>query len=237
VLVLSHSLGTDIRMSEPQINELAARWRVVRYDTRGHGQSSVPPAPYSITQLGGDVIDLLDHLDIERAHFCGLSLGGLTGLYLAVAAPSRIASLAVCSSAARLGTTAMWNDRIALVRRVGMTGIAASVMARWFTEEFRATNPDMVRSIEQQVLDTPVAGYAGCCEALRDSDLRSVVPDIRCPVLVLCGAHDPAVPIEDARWLAAHIPNAEYAELSTAHLSNVENPAAFTQRLSTFLAA
>jgi 3-oxoadipate enol-lactonase len=187
-------------------------------------------------QLGGDVIDLLDHLGIERAHFCGLSLGGLTGLHLAVAAPSRIVSLAVCNAAARLGTNAIWNDRIALVRRVGMAGIAASVMGRWFTEEFRATCPDTVRSIEQQLLSTPVAGYAACCETLRDSDLRSVVPDIRCPVLVLCGARDQAVPIEDARWLAAHIPNAEYAELPTAHLSNVENPAAFTRRLATFLA-
>src|SRR5215469_12492161 len=107
-------------------------------------------------QLGGDVIDLLDHLDIERAHFCGVSLGGLTGLYLAVAAPNRIVSLAVCSSAARLGTVAMWNDRIALVRRAGMSGIAASVIVRWFTEEFRVRRPDTVRSIEQQLLDTPV---------------------------------------------------------------------------------
>ncbi len=237
VLMLSNSLGTDMRMWDPQMNDLVGRWRVVRYDTRGHGRSSVPPGPYSIMQLGNDVIDLLDHLDIDRAHFCGLSLGGLTGLYLAIASPDRIVSLAVCSAAARVGTVAIWDDRIALVRRVGMAGIAPSVLARWFTEEFRARCPDAVRSIEQQLLDTPVPGYAGCCEALRDCDLRPVAPDIRCPVLVLAGAHDPAIPIEDVRWLATQIPNAEYAELPTAHLSNVENPAAFTHRLSTFLAS
>jgi 3-oxoadipate enol-lactonase len=237
VLVLSNSLGTDLRMWDPQINDLVGRWRVVRYDTRGHGRSSVPPGPYSLMQLGTDVIDLLDHLDIDRAHFCGLSLGGLTGLYLAVTSSDRILSLAVCNASAKIGTNATWNDRIALVRQVGMAGVAPSVMARWFTEEFRARCPDAVRSVERQFLDTPVPGYAGCCEALRDSDLRAVAPDIRCPVLIISGARDPAVPIEDVRWLASQIPNAEYAELPTAHLSNVENPAAFTHTLSSFLAS
>jgi 3-oxoadipate enol-lactonase len=233
---MAHSLGTDSGMWDPQVNELAARWRVVRYDARGHGRSSVPSGQYSIEQLGADVTDLLDHLDIDRVHFCGLSLGGLTGLYLAIASPNRVVSLVVCSAAARLGTIATWNERIARVREVGMGGIAASVMARWFTEEFRARCPQAVQTVERQLIDTPPEGYIGCCHALRDGDLRSVVHEIGCPVLVLAGARDLAVPVEDARWLAGQIPNAEYAELPTAHISNVENPTAFTQRLSTFLA-
>jgi 3-oxoadipate enol-lactonase len=235
VLLFSNSLGTDIRMWDGQVGELMARWRVVRYDTRGHGRSSVPKGPYTIAQLGADVVELLDYLDIERTHFCGLSLGGLTGLYLALTYPDRIDRLAVCNSAARLGTTVMWDERIAVVRRAGMQEIAASVMARWFTEEFRARAPDAVRSVELQFLDTPVEGYVGCCAALRDGDLRSVVPEIRSPVLAVAGARDPAVPVDDTRWLAEQIPNAEYAELPTAHLSNVENPTAFTKTLASFL--
>ncbi len=175
-------------------------------------------------------------LDIDRAHFCGLSLGGLTGLYLAVASPDRVVKVAVCNAVARIGTVTGWDDRIARVQALGMRGIAPLVMARWFTEEFRVRCPQAVQSVEQQLVDTPLEGYLGCCDALRDGDLRPVVPEIRCPVLILAGSHDLAVPIEDARWLVRQIPNAEYAELPTAHLSNVEDPAAFTQRLSTFLA-
>ena len=173
-------------------------------------------------------------LDIDRAHFCGLSLGGLTGLHLAIALPDRIVKFAVCNAAARLGTVTMWDEPIARVEELGMHGIARSVMARWL-ERNSCERPQAVQSVEQQLVGTPQEGYLGCCDALRDGDLRPVVPEIRCPVLVLAGSHDLAVPIEDARRLVGQIPNAEYAELPTAHLSNVEDPAAFTQKLSTFL--
>jgi 3-oxoadipate enol-lactonase len=236
VLVLSNSLGTNLHMWDRQVRELATRWRVVRYDTRGHGGSSVPAGPYTITQLGTDVVELLDFLGVDGAAVCGVSMGGLTALHLAMAAPDRFSTIAVCNAVARFGTTATWTDRIATVRRVGMQEIAPSVIARWFTEAFRARCPDAVREIELQLLQTPVAGYLACCEALRDADLRDGIPTVRSRALVLTGTYDPAVPTGDARWLAAHLPNARYVELPTAHLSNVETPAAFTEALSAFLA-
>lgn len=237
VLVLSNSLGTNLHMWDQQVDELATRWRVVRYDTRGHGGSSVPPGPYSVTQLGADVVQLLDFLHVDQAAICGVSMGGLTALYLAMTAPDRFSTIAVCNAVARFGTTATWTDRIATVRRVGMEGIAPSVIARWFTEAFRARHPDVIHLIEQQLVDTSAAGYIACCEALRDADLREVIPTIRARSLVLTGTYDPAVPIDDARWIATHLQNAQFVELPTAHLSNVETPAAFTKALSTFLGA
>jgi 3-oxoadipate enol-lactonase len=237
VLVLSNSLGADLRMWDAQTAPLARRWRVVRYDTRGHGRSGVTPGEYTIVQLASDVVHLLDFLDVDQAHVCGMSMGGMIGLYHAQEYPDRIRKLAVCSSAARIGTGASWDGRIAAVREGGMRAIVASVMTRWFTDGFRARYPTVVHSFEQQFVDTPVDGYAACCAAIRDADLRAAVPKIRSPVLVLAGAHDPVVSTTDAQWLAGQVPGGEYDELPTAHLSNVESPAAFTERLSRFLSA
>lgn len=235
-LVLSNSLGTNLHMWDAQAVALDSRWRIVRYDTRGHGRSSVTPGPYSITQLADDVVALLDHLDILTANFCGLSLGGLTGLSLAHDHPDRVRRLVVCNSAARLGSTAMWDGRIAAVRQNGMAALTASILGRWFTEDFRARDPVAVQQIEQQLLSTPSEGYAGCCGALRDADLRPSVGEIRTPTLVVGGSFDPAVPIEDVRWLADHLPGSRFTELPTAHLSNVEASASFNETISTFLA-
>jgi 3-oxoadipate enol-lactonase len=236
VLILSNSLGTNFHLWDRQVDELATRWRVVRYDTRGHGGSSAPAGPYTITQLGADVVQLLDFLGVEQAAICGVSLGGLTALHLAATAPDRFPTIAICNAIARFGTTATWAERIATVRRIGMEGIAPSVIARWFTEAFRARCPDVVKLIEQQLVETPAAGYIACCEALRDTDLHDVIPTIRARAMVLAGTYDPAVPVADARWIATHLQSAHFVELPTAHLSNVETPAAFTEALSTFLA-
>lgn len=235
VLVLSNSLGTDLGMWDDQVDALASRWRVVRYDTRGHGGSSVPPGPYTIAELATDVLQLLDYLRVRRAHVCGLSMGGLTGLYLGAAHPDRLLKVAVCSAPARFGTPATWDERIAAVRAGGLHAIAPSVLTRWFTEGFRARRPDVIQRIERQLLSTPAAGYIACCEALRDADLRDTVSSIRVRSLVLAASYDPAVPTTDARWLAEQLPQAVYSELPTAHLSNVEDPASFTSRLSAFL--
>jgi 3-oxoadipate enol-lactonase len=235
-LVLSDSLGTNLHMWDAQAAGLKNRWRIVRYDTRGHGGSSVTPGPYSVSQLTDDVIDLLDYLDIAAAHFCGLSLGGMTGLSLAHDHPERLHKLVVCSSAARLGSTEMWNGRIAAAMKGGVSEMAPSILSRWFTPDFSARDPNAVQQIEQQLRSTSGEGYAGCCGALRDADLRSSVGEIRTPTLVVAGTFDPAVPIEDVRWLADHVPGARFAELPTAHLSNVEASAAFNETISSFLA-
>jgi 3-oxoadipate enol-lactonase len=235
-LVLSNSLGADLHMWDAQAAALQERWRVVRYDTRGHGRSSVTPGPYTIARLADDVAALLDYLDIRLAHFCGLSLGGLTGLAFAHDHAERLLKLVVCCSAARIGTTATWDARIAAVRRGGMGELAPSIIARWFTDEFRARDPVVVQRIEQQLLATPSEGYAACCGALRDTDLRPSVSAIRAPTLMIAGSVDPVVPLDDVRWLADHIPGARFAELPTAHLANVEAPTSFNETLSSFLA-
>jgi len=232
----SLALGTNLHMWDAQAAALKSRFRIVRYDTRGHGRSSVTPGPYTITQLAGDVIALLDYLDIAVAHFCGLSLGGLTGLALAHAYPKRVHKLVACSAAARLGSTAMWDGRIAAVRQSGMAGLVPSIVVRWFTDGFRSRDPVAVKQIEQELLATPAEGYAGCCGALRDADYRPLVPEIRTPALVVAGTFDPAVPIQDVRWLGDHIPGARFTELPAAHLSNVEASAAFNETISSFLA-
>ncbi len=235
VLVLSHSLGTNLHMWDSQASGLTTRLRIIRYDTRGHGRSGVTPGPYTITRLVGDVIALLDYLDIPVAHFCGLSLGGLTGLALAHEHPTRVGKLVVCSAAARLGDTAMWDARIAAVRQGGMAEMVPSIVARWFTDGFKASEPIAVKAIEQQLLTTPAEGYTGCCGALRDTDFRPSVPAIAAPTLVVAGTFDPAVPIQDVRWLADHIPGARFTELPAAHLSNVEASTAFNETISSFL--
>jgi 3-oxoadipate enol-lactonase len=236
VLVLSDSLGTNLHMWDAQAAGLKDRWRIVRYDTRGHGRSSVTPGPYSIDQLTDDVIALLDFLDIDAAHFCGLSLGGLTGLSLAHNHPERVHKLVVCSAAARLGSTEMWNGRIAAAKQSGVGEMAPSILSRWFTEDFRSREPTAVQQIEEQLRSTSGEGYAGCCGALRDADLRSSLAEIRTPTLVVAGTFDPAVPLADVRWLADHVPGAQFAELPTAHLSNVEASSAFNETISGFLA-
>jgi len=235
-LVLSNGLGTNLHMWDAQSAVLQARWRIVRSDTRGHGRSSVTPGRYTLSQLAGDVVALLDYLAIPRAHFCGMSLGGLTGLACANEHPGRVLKLVVCSALARLGTAAMWDARIAAVRQSGMEAMAGSILARWFTEDFRSRDPVAVHRIEQQLLATPPEGYAGCCGALRDADLRAALPAVRAPTLVLAGSQDPVVPVEDARRVADHIPGAQFAELPAAHLSNVEASALFNEAISHFLA-
>jgi len=235
VLVLSNSLGTNLAMWEPQMAELCRGHRVLRYDTRGHGESSVTPGPYSIGRLGRDVVTLLDHLAIERAHFCGLSLGGMTGMWLATHAPTRVSRLALCNTAAHMAPADLWNGRIDQVRAGGMEAIVESVLARWFTPAFLARSPDIAASVRQMVLATPADGYIACCAAIRDMDQREAIARISAPTLVIAGTHDPATPPADGRFIADRIEGARYVELPAAHLSNIEAARDFTAALVNFL--
>ncbi len=235
VLVLSNSLGTDLSMWDAQIPAFAQRLRVLRYDTRGHGASTATPGPYSIAQLGRDVLGLLDALGIARAHFCGLSMGGMVGQWLGVNAPERIERLVLCNTAALIGPAELWDKRIAAVREGGMAAIADAVIARWFTEAFVAAHPEAVAPVRRVLEACTPEGYTAACAAVRDMDQREAVAAITVATLVIAGAHDLATPPADGRFLAERIPGARYLELEAAHLSNIEAEERFTEGVLGFL--
>ena len=236
VVVLSNSLGTDLHMWSPQVLDLAASYRVLRYDTRGHGLSSVTPGPYSIERLGRDVVALLDALAIQRAHFCGLSLGGMTGMWLGVHAAERIDHLALCNTTARIGSPGLYDARIDAVRAGGMRVVVDAVMGRWFTADFIAQHEEHVAPVRAMLEHAPADGYIACCEAIRDMDQRDAISRIRLATLVVAGIHDLATPPAEGRFVAGAIPGAQYVELDAAHLSNIEAAPAFTSALLKFLA-
>jgi 3-oxoadipate enol-lactonase len=227
-LVLSHSLGTDLSLWDAQVAALAQTHRVLRYDARGHGASAAPSGPYTIEQLAHDALALLDALRISRARFCGISMGGQTGLWLAAFAGDRIDRLVLANTGARIGTRAIWNERIAAVEAGGLAAIAEGVLARWVTAGFRDARPAETARLREMLLRTPAAGYAACCAALRDADLRAAARSVRAPTLVVTGAQDVATPPADGRALAAAIAGAAHVELAAGHLSNVEEAEAFT---------
>jgi len=234
-LALSNSLGTNYSMWDPQLPELRKKLRVLRYDTRGHGQSSLTPGPYSIEQLGRDVMALLDALDLDRVHFCGLSMGGMIGMWLGANAPERLNKLVLCNTAAKIGTSEVWNARIEAVRKNGMKSVASAVVERWFSPAFREKPPATVSSTLKMLEAANPEGYAACCAAIRDFDFREQLSRIRVPTLVIAGAHDPSTPPADGRFLADQIQGAQYAELDAAHLSNIEAQDRFNNEVAKFL--
>jgi 3-oxoadipate enol-lactonase len=234
-LVLSNSLGATLDMWDPQVVALSRDFRLLQYDTRGHGGSAVPPGPYTIEQLGTDVVGLLDLLGIERAHFCGLSMGGATGMWLGAHAPSRLDRLVLCNTTPWLGPPDVLDARIATVRREGMPALVDGILERWFTRDARLRNPAAVERIRRSLLETPVAGYVACCEALRDMDQRAELARITAPTLVIAGTFDPAPTPAAAREWAAMIPNTRCMELPAAHLSNVGAAAQFNEEVLAFL--
>ncbi|MYN10646.1 3-oxoadipate enol-lactonase [Pseudoduganella aquatica] len=235
-LVFSNSLGTDLSMWQEQADALAGRNFLVRYDTRGHGLSASPPGPYSIDQLGTDVVALLDHLDIEKAHFCGISMGGVTGLWLGVHAPKRLNRLILANTAARVGTADGWRTRAAAVRAQGLGAIADSAASRWFTPEFVQHQPAVADAMANKLRGQNYEGYAACCDALASADLRAEIHAITAPTLIVAGAADPVTTVADAEALRSAIPGALVAALPASHISNVEAPAQFTRQLLEFLA-
>lgn len=234
-LLLSNSLGTTADMWAAQMASLASRFRVIRYDTRGHGQSDTPSGEYTIDQLGRDALGVLDAAGAQRAHVCGLSLGGVTGMWLGVHAADRIDSLVLASTAARIGTVQMWNERIRQVLDGGTEAIADAVMARWFTEEFRRQHADQVASFRAMIASTPAHGYVGCCAALRAADLREQLARITAPTLVMAGLSDPATPPAAGRDIQARIRGAAITLLDASHLANVEQPEIFNQAIVDFI--
>ena len=235
VLVLSNSLGTDFSMWDPQISEFTKSFRVLRYDTRGHGKSSVTAGPYSAEQLANDVLALADALKLDRFHFCGLSMGGMTGMWLGANAPQRLNRVVICSASAKFGSLETWSTRIETVRKQGMKPVAAAAIERWFTSAFRARNPSAAANTQKMVESANPEGYISCCAAVRDFDFREQLGKIHTPTLVISGAHDPATTPADGRFLADHIPGARYVEFNAAHLSNVEDADRFTEEVSGFL--
>jgi 3-oxoadipate enol-lactonase len=236
VVVLSNSLGTTLEMWDPQTGALARDRRVLRYDLRGHGRSPVPAAPYSIADLGADLIGLLDRNGIERASLCGVSLGGMVSMWVAAHAPERVDRLVLCSTSAIMGPPESWTQRAALVRREGTVAVADTVVARWFTPAFAEAEPDVVAGIRDQLAATPSEGYAGCCEAIREMDQRPDLPAIRAPTLVIAAEGDPSTPPSHARTIAGLIPGARLELLGRgAHLLNVEAPDLVTPLMAAHL--
>lgn len=228
-LIFSNSLGTNYQMWQPQIEALQDDYFIVCYDTRGHGNSSAPKGPYSFDQLGQDVIDLLNHLTIDKAFFCGISMGGMTGQWLAIHHPDRFYHLMLCNTAAKIGTEAAWADRAQLVREQGLDTIAATASSRWFTAEFINNYPEIVTELSDALAAGSAEGYASCCEALSVADTREQLKDIRVPVTVLAGTEDPVTTVADGQYIVDHIPNATLATIEASHISNIEQPEVFNQ--------
>jgi len=231
-LVLANSLGTTWELWDPQLPSLAHDFQIVRFDLPGHGRSPIPDASVTVESIADGLIELLDTLELERISFCGLSLGGMVGMALALQAPERIDRLVLCCTAASLGPVEGWHDRARIVRAKGTSAIADAVLGRWFTERFRDGSPDATAHFRAMLEDISAEGYAACCEAISRWDARSDVSAIRTPTLVVSGEDDVATPPEDGAFLAASIPGAELTVLpECAHLANVEQPALFARAL------
>jgi 3-oxoadipate enol-lactonase len=232
VVLFVNSLGTSLQMWEPQVAVLANDFRVLRYDSRGHGHSDAPPGPYTVERLALDAVALLDALGVERTHVCGLSLGGVVALWLAIHRAGRVRRAVFANTAARVGTPEIWSARIEAVQTGGMAAIGDAVLARFLSEGFRQREPELARQVYEMLLATPSEGYIGCCAALRDADLRNLVSTIEVPSLVIGGELDQATPPAQAEDLHAGIVPSELMVIpNVAHLSNLEAPDLFNRRM------
>ncbi|GAB3697525.1 bifunctional 3-oxoadipate enol-lactonase/4-carboxymuconolactone decarboxylase PcaDC [Nocardiopsis oceani] len=238
-LVLVGSLGTNGQMWQPQVEALSSAFRVIRVDLRGHGQSPAPEGPYSMADLGGDVLALLDRLGIERVHYAGLSIGGMVGQWLAVNAPQRIDHLVLLATTPYPGPAQSWLDRAALARDKGTGALADAVVGRWFTPGYAEEHPQDVDRLRGQIVDTPDEGYAGCCEAISQHDVREDLHRVVSPTLVVSGAEDPATPPEGhGSVIAERIPGARYVVLDdAAHLLSWEHAAKVNTLITQHLAS
>ncbi len=235
VLLLSNSLGTNLSMWDPQIPEWSKQFRIVRYDSRGHGLSPAPDKPYSIAMLADDALAILDTLGIDKAHWCGLSKGGMVGQWLATHHGERLGRVVLANTAARMGPPELWDGRIDTVRKHGMSVLVQPTLERWFTPEFRDSAKETVAKVSEMLATTPPLGYANCCGAIRDMDQRETIRAVRNPVLVVIGARDPATPPATGYEIADAIPGAQRIGLAAAHPSNPEQPEAFGRAVTDFL--
>lgn len=235
-LIFSNSLGANLHMWDEQAKALSKNFRVVRYDRRGHGKSDAPKGPYTVDRLGKDVIAILDSLKIERAYFCGLSMGSMTGMWLGRFAAECFNKLILSNTGARIGDLVTWNARIQTVLGKGIAAIVDSVLERWFSKTFREGNTQAVSAVRKMLLTTPAHGYAGCSAAIRDADQRWDIATIKLPTLVIAGRLDPATPAKDGEFITNRIKGCQLVTLDAAHLSNLEKPQQYIDTLEKFLA-
>ena len=237
-VTLSHSLTCDLSMWDALAVALAPTFTVLRYDTRGHGGTTVPEGTYSFDQLTADLTGLLDALKVERTHFVGLSMGGMIGQHFALAAPQRLERLVIANSTSRIPPEAgpLWDERIAIVRAQGCAGVVEGTLGRWFTPGFRSSQPLEAARIAKLIADTPAAGYIGCAGAIRALDITARIGAIRAPTLVIAGADDPGTPPAMSEVIASTIPGARLDIIpSASHLSCIEQPETFNRLVASFL--
>jgi 3-oxoadipate enol-lactonase len=239
VVTLSHSLATDLSMWDPQMAKLTARYRVLRYDTRGHGATDAPVGPYTLELLAADARALHEALGIPRTHFVGLSMGGMIGQHLALTAPRMLSSLVLCDTSSRIPSEAkpLWDQRISTAETEGMGPLIEPTIERWFTAPFRGAHAAVLDRVRGMIRATDPRGYAGCCHAIAALNLTDRLSAITTPTLIIVGADDPGTPVAASQVIQQHIRGSELVILdSAAHLSNMEQPEAFTQALTGFLA-
>jgi 3-oxoadipate enol-lactonase len=237
-LVLSHSLACSVRMWDPQIAALKDQFRILAYDTRGHGGSEAPKGAYSLEMLADDLKALLDHLGIRQAAYCGLSMGGMIGQTFALKYPGVLTKLVLADTTSRYPAEAapLWADRIKTAEAKGMEPLAQPTLERWFTEPFRKARPEVVEGIRKLIVSTPVAGYVGCSHALPKINVTARLREIKCPILVIVGADDPGTPVSMAKEIHDNAPGSRLEVLpQAAHLANMEQPEGFTRALRQFL--
>ena len=222
VLIFSNSLGSDLSMWDSQVQALAKRFRVLRYDSRGHGRSDAPPGPYTIDRLGLDAAMLIDGLGLRQVNFCGLSKGGMVGMWLGVNAPNMVGRLVLANTSSHLGPPSFWDERIRVAQAEGMAALVNVIIDRWFTPDFIERAPAEIERVRRMVLSTPVEGYVACCAAIRDMDLNGALAAIRTPTMVIVGDRDPATPPAHGEQIAEAIAGAALIRLPAAHLSNIE---------------
>jgi len=239
-LVLSHSLACSVRMWDPQIESLKDKYRILAYDTRGHGGSEAPKGAYTLELLADDLFFLFRELKITAAHYCGLSMGGMIGQTFALKYPGVLKTLTLADTTSRYPAEAapQWADRIKTAESKGMEALAQATVERWFTEPFRKNRPEIVSEVRKLIVATPVAGYAGCCNAIPKINATARLKEITCPILVIVGADDPATPVAMAKEIQDNAPGSKLVVLpQAAHLANLEQPAGFTRALQDFLSS
>jgi 3-oxoadipate enol-lactonase len=235
VLMLSNSLGTNLHMWDLQMPEFTKHFRVIRYDRRGHGNSGVPQGPYTMERLGRDVLAVIDALKIDKINWCGLSMGGMVGMWLGANAGDRIDKLILSNTAAFFPEKDVWTGRVKLAREKGLEALVGATMERWFTKDFRERAPKAIDRVSEMFLKTPLEGYIGCAEAVRDMDHREIIRAISAPTLIIAGRYDPATAVEAAEFIRSRIPGAALTILDAAHLSNIEQPHEYADTVLGFL--
>lgn len=233
-LVLSNSLGTNLAMWEDNMDVLSHHFNVLRYDTRGHGESTISQDQVSIAELGNDVIELLDYLNLSKVYFCGLSIGGLTGQWLGINHPDRFEKIVISNTAAKIGTKEGWEARVKQVKENGMESILAASAERWFSADYRAEHADRVQEILQDLKATSLQGYTACCYAVAGADFRDQLHDLEVPMLIIVGTQDEVTTLQDGKFIQKRVPVASLVTLDAAHISNMEHPEEFAKHIIHF---